>query len=146
VRRRAGTLLLVTTVCAAAAACSGAQVGFGVPRQPSPSAFAGARQDVAGVVAIRANGCVDLDLDDLGLRWIVWPDATTTANDGADIVVRDHVVASGDTMTGTGTLADASVLPGWQDAQGSYFGSFGRFCKADELGVVILDDATVTTG
>ncbi len=145
-RPSAGAVLLAAAVCAAAAGCSDAQVGLGIPRQPSPSAFAGPRQDVVGVVAVQADGCVDLDLGDRGLRWVVWPDSTTTANDGADVVVRDHVVASGDTVTGTGTLAGAGVLPGWQDAQGSYFGSFGRFCKADEVGVVILDDATVTTG
>ncbi len=97
------------------------------------------------MVAVQGNGCLDLDLGDQGLRWIVWPDTTTDKNDGATVVVGDRSVSDGDVLTGTGALVNASVLPGWEDAEGSYFGGFGRYCGADEMGIVVLDEATVTT-
>ncbi|HEY3544766.1 MAG TPA: hypothetical protein VGK17_01590, partial [Propionicimonas sp.] len=60
-------LLVVAAAGLALAACSGTEAGFGIPRQPSPSAFAGERQDITGVVAVQHNGCVDLDLGEQGL-------------------------------------------------------------------------------
>lgn len=139
-------MCLVAATGWSVAGCAGTPDGFGVPRQPAPGEFPGPRQDITGVVTVQGNGCLDLDLGDQGLRWIVWPDTTTVTDDGATVVVGDHSVSDGDVVTGTGTLVDASVLPGWDSDPVGYFGGFGRFCGAGELGVVVLDEATVTSG
>lgn len=118
------------------------------PVQPSPSAFPGQRETITGVVEMSDNGCVTLDLGERGLRWIIWPgpEKVGTSDDG-DLYLGDHPITDGDVLTGTGTLADAAVLPGWEDDdKGAYFGLLGRFCDADDLGIVVFDEVTVTTG
>jgi hypothetical protein len=54
-------------------------------------------------------------------------------------VLDGRVVADGDELTGTGTVASADVLPDSSDPNG-YFGSYGAFCAADRIGIVVLDD------
>ena len=144
-KREVAALALVV-VCVTAAACSGTEAGFGIPRQPSPSAFAGQRQAIVGVVAVQDDGCVDLDMGQQGRRWIVWPDSTQTENGGASIVVGGRVVADGDALRGSGTVADGSQLNGWSKAYGVPLEMFGQYCSADKLGVVVLDDAEVRAG
>ena len=136
--------LAAVLMCALLAGCSSSEVGFGTPVQPSPGAFPGHRETITGAVEVQGNGCIDLDLGAQGRRWIVWPEGTTTGGDGADIIVDDHAVTGADTLTGTGALATASVLPGWE-SEDSYFGGFGRFCSADDLGIVVFDDVAVAS-
>ncbi len=143
--RRPIAVVLVAVACGTAAGCSSAKVGFGIPHQPSPSAFSGVRQDVTGVVVVQKNGCVDVDLGSQGLRWIVWPVTATEANDGSGVTVGAHVVADGDRLTGTGMLLDGSELRTWSGRNDLPLGDFGSFCSAGKHGIVILDDATVTT-
>jgi hypothetical protein len=77
-----GSGLAASLVCGTAAACSDTEAEFGIPRQPSPSAYAGQRQAIVGVVANQANGGVDLELSGQGRRWIIWPDTTQAENGG----------------------------------------------------------------
>lgn len=137
--------VVLVVACGTVAGCSSARVGFGIPQQPSPSAFPGVRHDVTGVVVVQENGCVDVDLGSDGRRWGVWPDTVTEANGGADVMVGGHLVADGDQLTGTGMLLDGSELRTWSGRNEIPLGSFGSFCSAGTYGVVILDDATVTT-
>jgi hypothetical protein len=143
--KRVTAALSVLLVCGAAAACTDTKAGFGIPRQPSPSAFAGPRQDLVGVVAIQDNGCVDLDLGQQGRRWVIWPDTTQTEIGGARIVLGGHVVADGDALRGSGMVADATQLRVWGKAYGLPLEMFGQYCSADKTGVVVLDDAAVST-
>ena len=150
VRALAGLRLVVllAVACAVVAGCSGSgsrsEGGFGVPRQPAPGAFAGKREAISGVISVQPNGCVDLDMGTNGLRWAVWPSDAAGVQDGVGIALAGVVLRPGARLTGTGALADPAVLPGWPDGQGSYFGAFGRFCRADALGVVVLDEATIS--
>ncbi len=139
--------LVVVLACGTAGACSDTEGGFGIPRQPSPSAFAGPRQAIVGVVTAQDNGCVALDLGERGLRWVIWPDTTEaeTEKGGIGMVLGGHVVFDGDTLRGSGMLADATQLPVWDQAYGMPLEMFGQYCSADQLGVVVLDDAVVTT-
>jgi hypothetical protein len=143
--KRVAAALAVLLVCGTAAACSDTEAGLGIPRQPSPSAFAGERQAIVGVVAVQDNGCVHLDMGAQGRRWVIWPDTAQTENSGAGIVLRGRIVADGDTLRGSGMVADATQLTGWDKAYGLPLEMFGRFCSADKLGVVVLDDAAVST-
>ena len=144
--KRVVAALAALLVCGTTAACSDTEAGFGIPRQPSPSAFAGQRQAIVGVVAVQDNGCVDLDLGQQGRRWVIWPDTTQTENGGASIVLGGRVVADGDALRGSGVVADATQLPVWGQAYGLPLEMFGQYCPADQLGVVVLDDAAVSTG
>lgn len=110
--------------------------------QPSPGGIPGQRETITGVVDAQDNGCVTLHLGERGQRWIIWPDTTQTRA-GADIVAGDHAIADGDSLAGTGALAGASVLPGWEDGNGSCFGAFGRFCSAGELAIVVFDEVAI---
>ena len=143
--KRVAAVPAIVLVCGSAA-CSDTEAGFGIPRQPSPSAFAGERQAIVGVVAVQDNGCVHLHMGEQGRRWVIWPDTAQTENGGASIVLGGRVVADGDTLRGSGIVADASQLPGWDQAYGLPLEMFGRFCSADELGVVVLDAAVTGTG
>jgi hypothetical protein len=138
--------LAVVLLFCGTAACSDTEAGFGIPRQPSPSAFPGQRQAIAGVVAVQANGCVDLDLGQLGRRWVIWPHTTRAVDGGAAIVLGGRVVADGDALRGSGMVADATQLPVWDKAYGLPLEMFGRYCSADKHGVVVLDAAAVSTG
>ena len=144
--KRVVAALAALLVCGTTAACSDTEAGFGIPRQPSPSAFAGQRQAIVGLVAVQDNGCVDLDLGQQGRRWVIWPDTTQSENGGAGIVLGGRVVADGDVLRGSGMVADATQLSGWDKAYGLPLEMFGRFCWADRLGVVVLDDAVIGTG
>lgn len=118
-------------------------------RNPSPtvtSAFDGQRQSIVGVLAVTDNGFVDLGLDAQGLGWVIWPDTTQTKKGGAGIVVGGHVVADGDALRGSGTVADGTPLPVWDKTCGIPLEMLCRYCSADQRGVVVLDGATVMTG
>ena len=67
-------------------------------------------------------------------------------NGGAGIVLGGRVVADGDVLRGSGMVADATQLSGWDKAYGLPLEMFGRFCSADRRGVVVLDDAVIGTG
>ena len=144
--KRDVAVLAILVGCGTAAACSDTEAGFGIPRQPSPGAFAGQRQAIVGVVAVQDNGCVDLDMGAQGRRWVIWPDTTRTENGGASIVLGGRVVADGDALRGSGTVADAAQLTVWGKAYGLPLEMFGQYCSAGKLGVVVLDDAAVSTG
>lgn len=143
-RQAMAWLVLMGAVPAALAACSGEEPsdGFGVPTVAFEEAVEAAAEPVEGTVAVRANGCFDLELPDGEVRWIVWPEGTRLGDDGDQLVVRDLLVRDGDAISGTGALAGAEVLPGWEDPD-SYFASFGTFCEAQEYGVVVLDEVTL---
>ncbi|WP_144268221.1 hypothetical protein [Demequina sp. NBRC 110055] len=118
-----------------------AQAGFGVPRQPDDAPIEGERTDISGVVRVRGNDCVDLEVDGLQ-RWAVWP-ADSGAVDGGAMPELDGVaVDAGDGITGTGALVTADALPDW--GGDGYFAAFGGFCDADKVGVVVLDHATIS--
>jgi hypothetical protein len=131
----------VTAVTAALllAGCgdAGAEGGFGVPRQPADAPLPGARTEIRGTVQVESNGCLTLDTGSGAPRWIVWP-AAQEADQGQP-VLDGRVVADGDELTGTGTVASADVLPDSSDPNG-YFGSYGAFCAAEQKGIVVLDD------
>jgi hypothetical protein len=57
-------------------------------------------------------------------------------------MVDEHTIADSDALTGTGALATASALPGGDDAD-TYFGGFGRFCSAGDIGIVVFDDVAI---
>ena len=143
--KRATAALSVLLLSGAAAACTDTKAGFGIPRQPSASAFAGPRQDIVGVVVVQDNGCVDLDLGMQGRRWVIWPDTTQTENGGASIVLGGRVVADGNELRGSGRVADATQLHLWDEAYGTPLEMLGRYCSSDKTGVVVLDDAVVST-
>lgn len=142
--KREVSALVILLVCGTAAGCSDTEAGFGIPRQPSPTAFAGQRHAIVGVVVVQDNGCVDLDMGRQGRRWVVWPDTTQTENGGAGIVLGGRVVADGDTLRGSGMVADATQLSVWGKAYGLPLEMFGQYCAADRHGVVVLDDAAVS--
>lgn len=143
--RRVMTALAVALLCGTSASCSDTEAGFGIPRQPSPSAFAGQRQSIVGVVAVQDNGCVDLDMGQQGQRWVIWPDMTQTEDGGAGIVLGGRVVADGDALYGSGMVTDATQLSTWGQTYGLPLEMFGQYCSADKLGVVVLDHAAVST-
>ena len=120
-----------------AGGCSDPADGFGIPVQPAAGTWGGERELLTGSIVTRENGCFFLDLGDDDVRWIIWPAGTQTDTHGRPEVA-GHGVRGGDPVSGQGVLADATTLSGWSDDQ-SQFGSFGRFCSAEDSGIVVLD-------
>ncbi|WP_084040258.1 hypothetical protein [Demequina sp. NBRC 110053] len=58
-------------------------------------------------------------------------------------VIDGEALADGDAVAGTGALVEADALSEWNAGDGSYFGSFGGFCEAREIGVVVLDEVAL---
>lgn len=130
----AGCLIL-----AACGALEEAPAGFGVPRQQAVDEVTAERTPITGTVRLASNGCLDLEIEGEGLRWIVWPPGAAQHPDEASAtVVNDVAYRDGDTITGVGALVELSELPAG-DNPDSYFSSFGTYCGADRAGVVVLD-------
>ena len=125
-------------VLLALAGCAGADdlAGFGLAVQPEEG-IAGPRGPVTGVLRVERNGCFTLEGADGARRWVLWP--RDAQHDDDHVRLGDGTrVGDGAVLVGEGTFVDATALPDWS-ADG-YYGSFGRFCAADELGVVVLDE------
>jgi len=125
------------------AACSGNEAGFGLPTEPADETLAAARTDLSGTLHVESDGCFTWQGEDGLHRWVVWPrGAGQDMSDGARVRVGGRLLGEGDEVAGSGTLAEASVLPGWSD-ENSYFGSFGRFCDADVRGIVVFHEVSL---
>ncbi len=119
------------------------EAGFGLATLSADEAAAAA--DSAGSsfsyregrLAVAANGCLHWASDDeLDGSWMVWPDGY--AEDGSGVIPADGVrVGEGGRITGTSAPVALADLPEGADPD-SYFGSFGRYCGADEAGVLVL--------
>lgn len=132
----------VATVVAGAlcAGCS-AMGGFGLPSVP-PHSIPGSREVLVGTLHVEDNGCFTWTGRGSERRWVIWP---RTAEQ-EDVFVRlgdGTAVTDGDVLTGQGVRADAAVLPDW-DNHDSQLGAHGRFCDADDRGVVVFDDVART--
>ncbi|MEJ1087510.1 hypothetical protein WDU99_04180 [Microbacterium sp. Mu-80] len=99
--------------------------------------------DLAGTLSVADNGCFLWEGAVGDGAWIVWPDsAELDRSEGARVVLDDgQVVADGAALRGTGALVTLEDLPAGAK-QDSYFGSFGRFCGADESGAIVLAEVT----
>ena len=142
---RAATLAAIAGVGAATlAGCAGEDdsAGFGVPTLVFSEVIDTVAQPLEGTVVVESNGCFDLELPGGELRWIVWPEGTRLGDDGDQVVVGELPVSNGDAITAAGAVAEADVLPGWENPD-SYFASFGAFCGAEERGIVALEQASV---
>jgi len=70
--------------------------------------------------------------------------APTAKHDDVFIRLGDGTaVTDGDVLTGQGIRADAAVLPAW-DNRDSQLGAHGRFCDADNRGIVVFDEVDRT--
>jgi hypothetical protein len=134
----AGTLLLALAACSAVDHTA----GLGLPTQPPDDPVPGARADVGGTLRVESNGCFTLESDAGDRRWIVWP-AGFAADGDAVRLAGSQRAGDGDRLAGVGADVDASALPAWTDVD-SYFHSFGVFCDADRLGVVVLDEVALS--
>ena len=140
---RAATGGAAVLMCATLAACGAqegeAMVGFGVPRQQSVDEVTAERSPVSGTVLVADNGCLNLAIDEVGLRWIVWPPGAAQHPEDASATVVDGVTyRDGDPIAGVGALVSLTDLPDGASPD-SYFASFGTYCGADVAGVVVLD-------
>ncbi|GAA2980585.1 hypothetical protein GCM10010460_15260 [Microbacterium terrae] len=147
VRRALSIALAGLVVCATATGCSdpGARAGFGLPTLDPPDAeeIAGtAAEQLYGAVAVESNGCFTWRADEPGSdpdgAWIVWPDGAHQDDD--EVVLATGEVGDGDPVAAIGAVVEVDDLPGGSNAD-SYFGSFARFCGADETGVLVLTEA-----
>ena len=137
----------LATLNGCAPAPSSAEGGFGLPRLPAAEA-AGIATDaerLEGALQVGPNGCFLFAVPGDSAApahgtWIVWPE--TAEQDGAAVVLADGTrLGDGDALTGAGEVVGFEMLPdGVSDS--SYFGSFGRFCGADERRVLVLTSAT----
>ncbi|MGF2948023.1 hypothetical protein [Microbacterium alcoholitolerans] len=96
-----------------------------------------------GALAVAGNGCFLWEGDVGDSAWIVWPDsAEPDRSDGAGVILDDgSAVTDGSPLRGLGALVTLEDLPAGASPD-SYFGSFGRFCGADEAGVIVLAEVT----
>lgn len=115
--------------------------GFGLP-SVRPGSIPGPRELLVGSLHVEENGCFTWTGTGSERRWVVWP---RTAEQDDDLVRLGDgtAVTDGDEISGQGFRADAAVLPGWDDRD-SYFGAYGRFCEADDRGIVVFDDVART--
>ena len=154
--RLGGRAMGVTVIVIAAAATVGcaqggadSEAGFGLPTLSAPDAAAVAaeRSPVEGALVVEANGCFTFAHPDgaaAGRAWIVWPDGSR--QDGDEVVLASGVrVGAGAPLVGEGAVVALAQLPDG-GSRDSYFGSFGRFCGADERGVLILTRVTSPPG
>jgi len=142
-RTRRGLAAVAAAAAAAVlvlAGCAGAGdetlAGFGLPVQPEEG-VPGPRRPVSGVLRVEHNGCFTLEDAGGARRWLVWP--RDARHDDDHVVLGDGTaVGDGAVLVGEGARVDAAALPDF--TSDGYYGSFGRFCGADELGVVVLDE------
>ena len=142
---RAAGVTMIVVVAAALAGCApggaDAEGGFGLPTlsESDAAAIVAEGSSVEGALAVEANGCFTLaQTDDAAAEgaWIVWPDGAR--QDGAEVVLASgDRVGEGALLVGVGAAVALSDLPDG-GSRDSYFGSFGRFCGADERGVLVL--------
>ena len=144
-RRSRGSagVALAAGVLVALTACSPTDdtAGFGLPTQPPDEPVPGARAEVSGTLRVESNGCFTLESDAGTRRWIVWPSGLEADGDVVRLGGSD-AAGDGDELTGVGAEVDPSAFPQWENPD-SYFRSFGTFCDADTLGVVVLDEVAL---
>lgn len=133
----AGVLLLALTACTSPDDLG----GFGLPAQPPDEPVPGTRTDVRGTLRVESNGCFTLESEAGTRRWIVWPSGLESDGDVVRLGGSD-AAGDGDELTGVGAEVDPSALPQWENPD-SYFYSFGTFCDADALGVIVLDEVAL---
>lgn len=93
---------------------------------------------VTGALSVAGNGCFHWAQPGSPAdgAWVVWPD--DARQDGAEVVLDGgDRIGDGDGVRGEGGIVMLDDLPEGAEEQ-SYFGSFGRFCDADERGVLVL--------
>lgn len=142
--RRAVVVKVVPALVMGAAAVGGvllagcsAMGGFGLPSVP-PGSIPGPREVLVGTLHVEDNGCFTWSGPGSERRWVVWP--RNAEQDDVFVLLGDGTaVTDGDTLTGTGIRADADVLPAW-DNRDSQIGAHGRFCDADDRGIVVFDE------
>lgn len=137
--------LAAVAMLVALAGCASTEAGFGLPTLSAATAAGilggSSPSTVHGTLRTASNGCF-LWAGEQGSAedgaWIVWPDA---ASEDADVVVLSGAerVRDGDALTAVGAVVRLADLPDGAE-QSSYFGSFGRFCAADERGVLVLTE------
>ncbi len=144
---RAASRIALPVVLAAAIGMSGcsstsSEAGFGLPTlSPGDAAevLADARTEpieLTGTLVVEPNGCFAVAGLAADAAWIVWPD---TARQRGDVVrlASGVELGAGSSLTASGALVDLADLPGGARSS-SYFGSFGRFCHADERRIAVF--------
>lgn len=144
-RRAVGIVVLAVGVfvMSGCASSSSTEGGFGLPRLPGGEAasIAAEAERIEGALRVGPNGCFLFAVPGDSASpahgtWIVWPD--TAEGDGAEVVLADGTrLADGDELTVAGEVVELAALPDGASSE-SYFGSFGRFCGADERRVLVL--------
>lgn len=96
-----------------------------------------------GTLSVAGNGCFRWKGDVGDDAWIVWPDsAEPDRSNGAGVILDDgSTVTDGSSLRALGAFVALEDLPAGANPD-SYFGSFGRFCGADDSGVVVLAEVT----
>jgi len=119
--------------------CQPGQVGMGLPRQHDGESYTGDRQHLTGVLEVASNGCINIDLNP-GTYLIIWPKGSDYADLGqspAGVRLPDgHVIAPGDTLSGTGALTPTAPLVANRDG---YWSHAIGYCAPGASEVVVFD-------
>ena len=145
-QRRRSAVIGFLVVAISLAGCSSDLAGFGLPRLSANDAASvfdvGGRTAalVTGALNVESNGCFTWESDDADSdgSWIVWPE--DAAQDGGEVILgsRERVGDGDELRVNAGTVL-LDEMPSGDDPD-SYFGSFGRFCGADERRVLLLTE------
>lgn len=134
------------------AGCASDEAGFGLPHLSADEAASvldgngGALGPVSGSMNVESNGCFTWESDDAESdgAWIIWPE--DAAQDDDEVVLGSQErVGDGDHLTVNASTVKLNELPHGDDPE-SYLGSFGRFCGADERGVLLVTEAGPKAG
>jgi len=146
--RVSALVLAAAALVASLGACADDEAGLGLPTLSPDEADAlvgTSVENATGALHVESNGCFSWRAGDAAADadapWIVWPEGFEQDDDGV-LLAGGGRAAEGTAMTVSGVLVLLDALPDGATPD-SYLGSFGRFCHADERGVIVLTDVTL---
>ncbi len=134
-----GAMFIVVLSADLLIGCQPGQAGIDLPRQHDGETYPGDRQQLTGVLEVAANGCINIDLNP-GTYLVIWPKGSAYADLGqspAGVRMPDgHVIAPGDSLSGTGALTPTTPLVANRD---SYWAQAIGYCAPGASDVVVFD-------
>jgi len=123
------------------------QGGAGLPMLRSGEQVEGAAIAFEGTVAVSSDGCMRVLVSspegDQAARWAVWPAGSELyapdTSDPSSARVGGETFSDQDRVSGTAQLVTLADLPDG-DRPGAYFEGRGRYCDAQESGVIVISE------
>jgi hypothetical protein len=110
-----------------------------LPSQHDGESYGGERLALTGELSVAANGCINITLN-TGSYLVIWPKGSDYADLGSSPagvrLPNGHVIAPGDTLSGTGALTATAPLVANRDG---YWAHVIGYCAPGASEIVVFD-------